>query len=537
MSGLDVESPFPRRVSVALLAAAVVTAVLLSLTSCHGNDPLFCCSTPESCERNGGSGRVTPCTDPERPYCDDEGYFTELGRTCVPDPGGDVCGSADDCSGGGACVGHICVECESDAECGAERPNCNEATNTCEGCTSDEDCGTEDAPYCLVDDQRCVACVGEGDCGGDTPFCLSNHCVQCAGPEQCGGDTPICQANECVECDGADDCSAAEPVCGDDNACRGCVADGECASDVCDEDAGACFDEADVIYVARGGAAGMCTRAAPCGSFAQAIGQVRGTRNVIKAAPGTYAGPLVLDGIAVTILADGARVEVAAENQPVVSVSNGADVTIEGMTIAGANGPNEPPGLRCTDAPSTIRLRRSTVVDNDDGGGVSISGCQFSLVSNVIASNGSDESPFGGVQIANVAADGLREFAFNTVTRNVARPNAVAGVDCASVAGLTFSNNVVHQNLTTGSGTQVDDDDGCLWTYSDIGPETVAGTGNISDDPLFVDADNRDFHLQPTSPARDAGDPAAAATSSRDVDGDTRPAGRAPDMGADEVAE
>ena len=44
----------------------------------------------------------------------------------------------------------------------------------------------------------------------------------------------------------------------------------------------------------------------------------------------------------------------------------------------------------------------------------------------------------------------------------------------------------------------------------------LGATHNISEDPLFVDAGRGDFHLDPASPARDAGTPGAAAN---DVDG------------------
>ncbi len=46
-------------------------------------------------------------------------------------------------------------------------------------------------------------------------------------------------------------------------------------------------------------------------------------------------------------------------------------------------------------------------------------------------------------------------------------------------------------------------------TYSDVG-RAIDSTGNISSDPMFVDAANGDFRLQPGSPCIDAGDPASA---------------------------
>jgi len=70
------------------------------------------------------------------------------------------------------------------------------------------------------------------------------------------------------------------------------------------------------------------------------------------------------------------------------------------------------------------------------------------------------------------------------------------------------------------------------------------GTGNISDDPLFADAngpdddpntwDDNDYHLSPNSPCIDAGDPNGDYTSQTDVDGDPRVMGPNVDMGSDE---
>ena len=170
------------------------------------------------------------------------------------------------------------------------------------------------------------------------------------------------------------------------------------------------------------------------------------------------------------------------------------------------------------------------------GGGVLIDGCEFSLVNNVIAVNGSGNSLFGGLKITNIATPGLHELQFNTITDNAGLTNAITGVECASIlTPLAFANNIVYANPVTGTGTQVGGDADCTWTYSDIGPQPVTGEGNVNEPPLFVDVATRDFHLQPTSPVRDLADEDATVTI--DIDGDARPQGARADMGADEIVD
>jgi hypothetical protein len=63
------------------------------------------------------------------------------------------------------------------------------------------------------------------------------------------------------------------------------------------------------------------------------------------------------------------------------------------------------------------------------------------------------------------------------------------------------------------------------------------GVGNINLNPLFVDANAGDFHLSPTSPCINAGDPAfVAAAGERDIDGEPRIMDGRVDMGSDEAA-
>ncbi len=73
------------------------------------------------------------------------------------------------------------------------------------------------------------------------------------------------------------------------------------------------------------------------------------------------------------------------------------------------------------------------------------------------------------------------------------------------MAGGTADNCIFWANSGY-SGQQIDHTSTATLTYSIIQGGFI-GTGNLSSDPLFVDAANGDFHLQANSPAIHAGDP------------------------------
>lgn len=472
-----------------VIGIAAVAAVLLA-AACTGPNPNFCCLSADSCAQAGGS--PTSCTDPARPYCTDNIAGNGPLFTCVADPLAQACTGPGDCTTERPfCVDQMCRQCQTSADCPVETPACGDGTFLCGTCEGDGDCVDHDGtPRCLTTSGGCVACLDSNDCSGDTPFC-------------------------------------------DGNACRACQADDECASNVCDRETGSCVDENDVIYLSTTGTTGgTCTSGAPCNSFLLGLMQVTSSRNVIKAAPGTYTGQVVIDGDTVTIYGEGATVMQTAV-QPAIIVINGAVVSIDGLTVSGGG-----VGIQCspgTGAAPTLRLHRGKVIANA-GGGISISDCQFSLVDDIIALNGGVTTSLGGVSIAQISSitGPEHEFQFNTVTANGGADGSITGVECVQIVGaLPFTSNIVYGNQVSGGGTQVGGDSDCTWSYSDIGPDPISGTGNLNMVPMFVDGPNRNYHLQSGSPCQNAADPAA--TFPVDLDGEPRPGGAADDLGADEI--
>lgn len=65
-------------------------------------------------------------------------------------------------------------------------------------------------------------------------------------------------------------------------------------------------------------------------------------------------------------------------------------------------------------------------------------------------------------------------------------------------------------------------------------PAHYSQAHNLNSDPVFMDPTNGNYHLAPTSPCIDAASDLAPAFPNEDFDGDPRPQGEAPDIGADE---
>jgi hypothetical protein len=381
-------------------------------------------------------------------------------------------------------------------------------------------------------------CKGDGDCAAPMGVCdldATMMCVQCTPgePGACSGATPACVANQCQKCTMHTQCAASNV----------CLPDGSCAA------------EQQVAYVASGGAGTTCTKASPCGTLDD--GQKAG-RPYVKVAAGTVTDikTTTIDGRAVTILADpGAQISRTNAGVILQVQNDGADVQIFDLEIMGGIGAANPAisipsggapkltltrvkvdgnqGIGILASAGMLTMSRS-IVSTNTGGGISISGAEFQITNTMIVMNGGVTSASGGLKIDGITVAGTHALDFNTVTANIGPMTINTGITCGTVlVPLVFSSDIVYANIVSGGGVQLGGSANCSTTYSDIGPDTTPGTGNINLDPMFVSPLQANFHLKVTSPVKDVADPAA--TLIDDIDGDARPQGPRHDMGADEI--
>ena len=115
-----------------------------------------------------------------------------------------------------------------------------------------------------------------------------------------------------------------------------------------------------------------------------------------------------------------------------------------------------------------------------------------------------------------------------TVTANTA--SSAAGLRC--VGGGSINNCISYHNNGANYGVS---GAGASFSYSCVTP-IIAGTGNITNDPIFVDRAANNFQLANSSPCVNAGQTAAWMVPAVDLAGVRRVAGAAVDMGAYEYA-
>ncbi|MBL7131354.1 MAG: right-handed parallel beta-helix repeat-containing protein [Candidatus Omnitrophica bacterium] len=240
------------------------------------------------------------------------------------------------------------------------------------------------------------------------------------------------------------------------------------------------------------------------------------------------------------------------EGWNVVNFSNVSGSTIDGFTVTGANMQEYSFAISLWQA-SLITIRNCNVTANSFGIGiwgnssVIIRNCTISgnlrdgiRVDNnssaeiqdcVISQNGSDG--YGAGIEYSTDSSGI-------IKNNCIFNNSHSGVACYESSDVSIENNtivanggnggiqcqnnsspVIKNNIIVGNNSGPGHFGICCYgnSYPDISYNDVfdnddanyqgcsAGIGDISQDPLFVDPDNDNYHLQETSPCIDAGDP------------------------------
>jgi hypothetical protein len=419
-----------------------------------------------------------------------------------------------------------------------------------------------------------VPCSEDGHCPGSQvcdqqqspPTCV-DALGDAANPAPDGGVDAPPDAPP-VACTTNAECPASQPVCDlGAQSCRGCFADGECASDVCHELAGTCVDEAEALYVAPTGAGTLCTRLGPCASISNALNRVSATKTAIRIADGTYTENLDIKangasrvllsgtdrawgGAVITAGGIGSRVDTLTTavlegltlfNAGQDGLDNRGTATLSRVRVAQSGNTGivsrNAAVLRVVDSlieTSTeggisvdggmLSVERCVIVSNENGG-IRIGSAGFTIVSSIIANNGTPAgSPNGGVRIVGPSSS-TGVFQFNTIARNRSDAGAASGVQCDRT--VTIESSIVASN-TALLGQELSAM--CAPVRSLFLTAAPAGMGNLTGNPMFVST--TDFHVLPGSAAIDA---TPTAPPSRDVDGEPRPSGARADIGADEV--
>jgi len=216
---------------------------------------------------------------------------------------------------------------------------------------------------------------------------------------------------------------------------------------------------------------------------------------------------------------------------------NESDATLTGNTVFANTARGAGGGLLAYS--DNVILSGNTVLSNtaDRGGGLFLVRSNVKLTNNVIADNWAN-SAGGGLYIE----DSSSWLSHNTISRNSSGDGSGMYVtnywsDLHSVAILTntiLASHSVGISVTGGNTVVVN---GILWhntpiTISQAVTATVTAQNQHTGDPAFVDPDAENYHIGVASAATDMGVDAGV---SDDINGDPRPMGRSPDLGADEL--
>ncbi len=373
----------------------------------------------------------------------------------------------------------------------------------------------------------------------DGPAVDPDAAITCFPDDQtCPAKAPICAEGVCVECVGTEGvCGGEQPVCGADLHCRACVSHDECTSEVCLIN-GACADPLQVAYI-EPNTLGDCSQTNPCARVA--LGMQTG-KPILKVT-GTVTD-IMSANLNRTIDLYGApgAVITRAINGQVIDTSSLGIVSLHDLTLSGGTS-NTGNGIRSTQG--TLVLDRVRVIGNEGlgldirggelvmsraivqgnaNGGARIENTKFAISNSLFVQNGTAGSTIGGLKIKPVVGS---SFELNTIADNTNDDLSATtrGLDC-DAAFEAHSNIVVNNALGPG----------CTFHDSLFNSAVIpAGSNNLIGDAKFITTlgptSDGFYRISPGSAARDGG----ISTITFDIDGQPRPAGAAPDMGADEL--
>ena len=449
------------------------------------------------------------------------------------------------CGVGLACDDHRCVRarCSAAIDCPPEHPVCSEGF--CVDCDEAHACVASE-PVCDLSTKMCEICSSDADCGSrpEAPYCDGAGCVQCLSSAQCGAAAPFC----------------------DSGTCRACRRDAECETHACGLD-GRCVPEAQIVWMAPGaGDTSTCTRADPCATFLYMESRLNGRQHVVlepgvyKSYGGLFAPRLFIHGNGATLIhgpVNGTQatlqlsgpgmvlrdVTVSQTGPGAAALIIGAEgVLLDSVTLAGAAkrlwifNPSSSPTAKASAVARNLEIVNSidtVAVEIGSNGELTIEGGEISggtvgiqgavgakvhLVNTLI---------WGTSQRALELAQAVGDIEFSTIAdagaATQAAPCAVACNPNVRVASSIIWQPSCAVRAADAAGP-------CTFRSSIVSNGPAPGITNV--DPRFANPAARDYHLQSSSPARDATD----AGPPLDLEGDPRPRGAGFDLGADEAA-